>query len=81
MRRTRLSELRPWAVKLPLLARAFAALMVLGFPLLVIGLLVIGCLQAVGRELKTAWADRHDIAELDKELFACAFMPWENDLK
>lgn len=80
MRRTRMSELRPWAIQWQLTTRVFAAL-VLGFPLLVIGLLVLGCLQAVGRELKTAWADRHDIAELDKELFACAFMPWENDLK
>ena len=65
MRRTRLSELRPWAIQ---------------WQLIILWCLVEGCLKAVWRELKEAWADRHDIAELRRSLVATAFLKWENDL-
>lgn len=80
MRRTRLSELRPWAIQWQLTTRVFAALVLLVWPLIILWCLVEGCLKAVWRELKEAWADRHDIAEMRRSLVATAFLKWENDL-
>lgn len=80
MKRTRMSELRPWAIQWQFTTRVFAALVLLCWPLIILWCVLHGCLKAVGRELKNAWDDRREVAEIRRYLTATAFKKWENDL-
>lgn len=56
-------------------------LIVIGWPLVVLVCLIWGVLASIGTELVNSWKHRGYVREGFKDLFAVAFLPWENDLK
>ena len=72
------SDIKAWALKHPVLARAFAALILLMFPLLVPGVILMDAAKRLWSLLLEVWRYRGEVWSLFTELFALALLPWED---
>lgn len=72
------SDIKTWALKHPLLARITCALILLMFPLLVPAVIIGDGVKRLGGLLAEVWRERGEVWKLFLELFALAFLPWEN---
>lgn len=72
------SDIKAWALKHPVLARLTCLLILLVFPLLVPGVILMDGVKRLGNLLAEVWRERGEVWKLCLELFALAFLPWED---
>jgi hypothetical protein len=72
------SDIKAWALKHPVLARLACLLILLMFPLLVPGVILMDGVKRLGNLLAEVWRERGEVWSLFTELFALALLPWED---